>query len=52
MVTTLRSREIVDFMARARLPAVYFVDANVGRGGLMSYGPSRRELYRQAQVIE
>lgn len=45
-----RSREVVDFMARARLPAVYFVDAHVAIGGLMSYGPSARELYRQAAI--
>jgi putative ABC transport system substrate-binding protein len=42
------SQEIVEFMARARLPAVYFSDYAVELGGLMSYGPSWRDLFRRA----
>jgi len=49
-VITSRQREIVDIVMRARLPAVYFIDDYVELGGLMSYGPSRRELYRHAAV--
>jgi putative ABC transport system substrate-binding protein len=42
------SQDIVDFMARAHLPAVYFSDYAVELGGLMSYGPSWRDLFRRA----
>ena len=44
-------REIVDLAARLRLLAIYgnreFVDA----GGLASYGPDRRQLYRRAAEL-
>jgi putative ABC transport system substrate-binding protein len=50
VVITSRQREIIEFLARARLPAVYFVDDYVDAGGLMSYGPNRRELFRHAAV--
>jgi putative ABC transport system substrate-binding protein len=40
--------EIAEFIARARLPAVYFGRDYVDAGGLMSYGPSRRDIGRQA----
>ena len=40
----------MEFVARARVPAVYFIDDHVKLGGLMSYGPSLRDLYRQAAV--
>lgn len=45
-----RPREIVEFVARARVPAMYFVDEYVNLGGLMSYGPNTRELFRQTAV--
>jgi putative ABC transport system substrate-binding protein len=50
VVIRSRQREIVDFVARARLPAVYFTDDYVDVGGLMSYGPNLRELNRHAAV--
>ncbi|MBI3824611.1 MAG: ABC transporter substrate-binding protein [Candidatus Rokubacteria bacterium] len=50
VVITSRQGEIVEFVARVRLPAVYFVDDYVDMGGLMSYGPNRRELFRHAAV--
>lgn len=50
VVITGRQREILEFVARARLPAVYFVDDYVDMGGLMSYGPNRRDLFRHAAV--
>lgn len=50
VVIRSRHREIVDFVARARLPAVYFTDDYVDVGGLMSYGPNLRELNRHAAV--
>lgn len=45
-----RTQEIVEFFGRARIPAVYFVDEFVDAGGLMSYGPSSRELPGQVAV--
>ena len=50
VVIASRQREIVDFLNAARLPAVYFVDSYVDAGGLMSYGPHRRENFRHAAV--
>jgi putative ABC transport system substrate-binding protein len=41
-------RSLVDSIARARLPSSYEVRAFVEDGGLMSYGPSFVQMYRQA----
>jgi putative ABC transport system substrate-binding protein len=40
-------REIIDFMAEHRLPAVYQLTENVRSGGLMSYGTSLPDLFRR-----
>jgi putative ABC transport system substrate-binding protein len=45
-----RIPDIVQFMARSRMPAVYFRDTFVEAGGLMSYGPRSREFHRGAAV--
>ncbi len=47
---TLNSRrsDIVDMMARLRLPAVYGFREFAVAGGLMSYGPNLPEIYRQS----
>jgi ABC-type uncharacterized transport system substrate-binding protein len=37
---------LLDFVAKNRLPAIYPNRAFVEAGGLMSYGPNRRDLYR------
>jgi len=37
-----------DLAARSRLPAAYGTRADVEAGGLMSYGPSMRDLFRRA----
>ena len=37
--------------AHGRLPAAYGVRANVEAGGLMSYGPSLRDLYRRSATF-
>jgi putative ABC transport system substrate-binding protein len=42
-----RSR-IVDFVARRRLPSMFFYKEFVDAGGLMSYGPSFPDSYRRA----
>ena len=39
---------LVDLAARGRLPAAYGVRADVEAGGLMSYGPSLRDLWQRA----
>jgi putative ABC transport system substrate-binding protein len=42
-----RSR-IMDFLARRRLPSMFFSSEFVDAGGLMSYGPSLLDSYRRA----
>jgi putative ABC transport system substrate-binding protein len=45
-----RNVQIVTLATRHALPAVYTVRAYVEHGGLMSYGPSVPEVYRQLAV--
>lgn len=46
---TIRHRErIVDFLMRQRIPAMFEDRSFVSAGGLMSYGPSIRDNFRQA----
>jgi putative ABC transport system substrate-binding protein len=40
-------REIIDFMAKHRLPAMYQEKENVRSGGLMAYGTSVPDLFRR-----
>jgi putative ABC transport system substrate-binding protein len=48
-VLTFRTRrEIIDFAASHRLPAMYGIKEFVQAGGLMAYGPSVPELFRRA----
>jgi putative ABC transport system substrate-binding protein len=47
MLNSHRGR-IADLAARSRLPAAYGVKESVEAGGLMSYGPSFLDFYRQA----
>jgi putative tryptophan/tyrosine transport system substrate-binding protein len=47
-VALSRRAEIAAFAQRNRLPSIYGSGENVGAGGLMSYGPSVRDLYRRA----
>jgi putative ABC transport system substrate-binding protein len=42
---------LADLAARSRLPAAYGVRANVEAGGLMSYGPSVRDLFRRSAAF-
>jgi putative ABC transport system substrate-binding protein len=39
---------IIEFVAKAGLPALYAAKENVAAGGLMSYGPSLPDLYERA----
>jgi ABC-type uncharacterized transport system substrate-binding protein len=47
-VLTTNRKRIVEFAARNRLPAIYHVEDFVEDGGLMSYAPSLRNVYRHA----
>ena len=47
----LHRTRLADLAARSRLPAAYGVRENVEAGGLMSYGPSVRDLFRRAATF-
>lgn len=47
---TVRYRQIVARAAERRLPAIYYSRAFAAAGGLISYGSSTQENYRQAGV--
>jgi putative ABC transport system substrate-binding protein len=49
-VAFVNRRRLVEFAARNRLPAVYWVRAYANDGGLMSYGPSLPDLFRRAST--
>ena len=49
-VPRTRQKEIVEFVARSRLPAMYGGRDYVDAGGLMSYNPSRPGMGRQGAV--
>ena len=40
--------QIIDFMAKHRLPAMYQTRENVVAGGLMAYGASLSSLFRRS----
>jgi putative ABC transport system substrate-binding protein len=46
-----RRDQVASFAQRSRLPSIYGVREDVENGGLMSYGPSRTDLYRRAAVF-
>jgi putative ABC transport system substrate-binding protein len=43
--------QVVSFAQRSRLPSIYGARVDVDEGGLMSYGPSRTDLYRRAAIF-
>jgi len=47
LIATQR-RQVLDFAAKNRLPAMYPASENVEAGGLMSYGPNQAEQWRRA----
>jgi putative ABC transport system substrate-binding protein len=48
-----RQREVLDFMQKKNVPAIYTSRLYVNAGGLMYYGPSRREMWeRSASYID
>ena len=44
----IQIRQVLDFAAKNRLPAMYPASEYVDAGGLMSYGPSYADLFRRA----
>ena len=44
-------RQIADLAAKLRLPIIYGNREFVEAGGLLSYGPDRRQLYRRAAEL-
>jgi ABC-type uncharacterized transport system substrate-binding protein len=44
----MQLRQILDFTEKNRLPAIYAASEFVEAGGLMSYGPNYRDLFRRA----
>src|SRR5215510_11603333 len=48
-----RRRQILDLVAKTRLPAMYFIRDFADDGGLMSYGPNVNDLfYRSASYVD
>jgi putative tryptophan/tyrosine transport system substrate-binding protein len=47
-LTITKRRQIVDFAAKRRLPAIYGVKEFVDAGGLMSYGANFADLWRRS----
>ncbi len=47
----LHRTRLADLAARSRLPAAYGLRENVEAGGLMSYGPSVRDLFRRGATF-
>jgi putative ABC transport system substrate-binding protein len=45
---TTQQRQVLDFAAKNRLPAMYTASEFVEAGGLMSYAASNADLYRRA----
>jgi putative ABC transport system substrate-binding protein len=44
-------RRVAEVAARSRLPAIYLLRPYVDAGGLISYGPDIREIWRRAAVF-
>ena len=50
-ITQSYRARLIDFAARQRLPAIYSAREFVDDGGLLSYGPNHRELFRRAATF-
>ena len=49
-LTTTNRKRVIEFAATQRIPAMYEFDTYVRDGGLMSYGPSAEDSFRQAAL--
>ena len=47
-IISTQQRQVLDFAAKNRLPAMYHNSEFVEAGGLMSYGPSQTDQWRRA----
>ncbi|HEY2541235.1 MAG TPA: ABC transporter substrate-binding protein [Stellaceae bacterium] len=47
-LTNLKRKQVIDFAAQHKLPAIYEYDFLVREGGLMSYGPELGEMFDRA----
>src|SRR4029434_7288900 len=47
-IISTQQRQVLDFAAKNRLPAMYTASEFVEAGGLMSYAPSYTDLFRRA----
>jgi putative ABC transport system substrate-binding protein len=47
-IIATQQRQVLDFAAKNRLPAMYHNSEFVEAGGLMSYGPSQTDQWRRA----
>jgi len=50
-VTLARRDQVASLAHRNRLPSIYEIREDVDEGGLMSYGPSRTDLYRRTAIF-
>src|SRR5262249_12787062 len=50
-LTLLNRRRVFEYAAERRLPAIYETDSITREGGLMSYGPDRRELFERSAAL-
>jgi putative ABC transport system substrate-binding protein len=50
-ITQSYRARLVDFAAKQQLPTIYSAREFVDDGGLMSYGPNHRELFRRAATF-
>jgi ABC-type uncharacterized transport system substrate-binding protein len=49
-LTNLNRKRLIEFAATHRIPAMYELGSIVRDGGLMSYGPSAEDSFRQAAL--
>jgi ABC-type uncharacterized transport system substrate-binding protein len=50
-LTLLNRKRVFEYAAERRLPAIYEADSITREGGLMSYGPDRREVFDRAAAL-
>src|SRR2546425_6367011 len=47
----LNRRRVFEYAAERRLPAIHETDSLTREGGLMSYGPDRREIFERSAAL-
>ena len=50
-LTLLNRKRVFDYATERRLPAIYEADTIAREGGLMSYGPDRREVFDRVAAL-